>query len=133
MSKPMKGAVTEHLANERTFLAWVRTSLGIIGLGFVMAKFSVWLRQFLGAVAPARAASSRGGASLPAGLALIAFGAVLTLLAYRRYESVRRAIEEERGVPATSLMRLMVAIVILVSAVIIAYLFATSTSVWQSR
>ena len=30
---------TEHLANERTFLAWVRTSIAIVSLGFVVAKF----------------------------------------------------------------------------------------------
>ena len=30
---------TEHLANERTFLAWIRTSIAVITLGFVMAKF----------------------------------------------------------------------------------------------
>jgi len=28
----------DHLANERTFLAWVRTSLGVVGLGVVLAK-----------------------------------------------------------------------------------------------
>ena len=65
---------TEHLANERTFLAWIRTSIAVIGLGFVMAKFSVWLRQFLATLAPTARIPSVG-ASLPAGLVLIAFGA----------------------------------------------------------
>lgn len=36
---------TEYLANERTFLAWIRTSIAIISLGFVVAKFSLWLRE----------------------------------------------------------------------------------------
>ena len=35
---------TEYLANERTFLAWIRTSIAIISLGFVVAKCSLWLR-----------------------------------------------------------------------------------------
>src|SRR5689334_13148677 len=35
----------DHLANERTFLAWVRTALGLIGLGFVLARMGVFLRQ----------------------------------------------------------------------------------------
>ena len=39
---------TEYLANERTFLAWVRTSIAVISLGFVVSKFSVW---FAGVVA----------------------------------------------------------------------------------
>jgi len=32
---------TEFLANERTFLAWVRTSIAVISLGFVVAKFGL--------------------------------------------------------------------------------------------
>ena len=36
---------TEYLANERTFLAWIRTSIAVISLGFVIAKFSVWLNE----------------------------------------------------------------------------------------
>jgi putative membrane protein len=36
---------TEYLANERTFLAWIRTSIAVITLGFVIAKFGVWLRE----------------------------------------------------------------------------------------
>jgi len=44
---PMRSAntVRDHLANERTFLAWVRTSLGLIGIGFVLARMGVFLRQ----------------------------------------------------------------------------------------
>jgi len=37
---------TQFMANERTFLAWLRTSIGIIGLGFVVARFSLFLREF---------------------------------------------------------------------------------------
>lgn len=36
---------TEHLANERTFLAWVRTSIAVVSLGFVVAKFGLWLER----------------------------------------------------------------------------------------
>src|SRR5690554_7824105 len=35
----------EHLANERTFLAWVRTALALIGLGFVIVKFALFLKE----------------------------------------------------------------------------------------
>ncbi|MGI0068832.1 MAG: YidH family protein, partial [Nitrosopumilaceae archaeon] len=37
---------TEHLANERTFLAWLRTCIALMGLGFVVARFSLFLREF---------------------------------------------------------------------------------------
>jgi putative membrane protein len=38
---PEDRKATEQLANERTFLAWVRTSMAVIALGFVIAKFGV--------------------------------------------------------------------------------------------
>ena len=43
---------TEYLANERTFLAWSRTSIAIISLGFVVAKFSLWLNQLAAQLQP---------------------------------------------------------------------------------
>ncbi len=45
MSQPNKTA--DHLANERTFLAWIRTSISIIVFGFVVARFGITLREFL--------------------------------------------------------------------------------------
>ena len=38
-SLKQKGAYTDHLANERTFLAWTRTSLGIFAIGCAIARF----------------------------------------------------------------------------------------------
>lgn len=35
----------EHQANERTFLAWLRTSIALIGFGFAIARFGIFLRQ----------------------------------------------------------------------------------------
>ena len=39
------GKTTDHLANERTFLAWMRTSIGIMAFGFVVVKFSLFIKQ----------------------------------------------------------------------------------------
>lgn len=119
--------VSEHLANERTFLAWVRTSIAIIGLGFVMAKFSVWLRQFLGTVAP-RARMPPAGASLPAGIALIALGAVTTLLAYWRYLRVERAIDTGAYTGQRGLLVLVTLSLVVVSVAVIVYLVSTASS-----
>jgi putative membrane protein len=35
----------EHQANERTFLAWLRTSIALIGFGFAIARFGLFLRE----------------------------------------------------------------------------------------
>ncbi|HSU69089.1 MAG TPA: DUF202 domain-containing protein, partial [Tepidisphaeraceae bacterium] len=61
---------SDHLANERTFLAWTRTSIAVLGLGFVVAKFSVWLRQLSGRFDDPRPVH-HSGLSLPLGIALM--------------------------------------------------------------
>ncbi len=40
-----QGNTSDHLANERTFLAWIRTSIGIMAFGFVVVKFSLFVKQ----------------------------------------------------------------------------------------
>jgi len=40
-----QGSASDHLANERTFLAWIRTSIGIMAFGFVVVKFSLFVKQ----------------------------------------------------------------------------------------
>jgi putative membrane protein len=34
---------SDHAANERTFLAWLRTGIAIIAFGFVVEKFNIFL------------------------------------------------------------------------------------------
>jgi putative membrane protein len=82
----------ELLANERTFLAWVRTSIAVMTLGFVVARFGLWLRE-LAAKINSQAQQASTGISLPLGATMIAFGACLTIFAAWRYHVVNRAIE----------------------------------------
>ena len=83
---------TEYLANERTFLAWVRTSIAVMSLGFVVAKFGVWLRELV-MHATSQPPSANTETSLYAGIAMMAAGGILAILAARRYHVVNRAIE----------------------------------------
>src|ERR1700693_568532 len=43
-----RGRVSDHLASERTYLAWLRTGIATIGLGFVVAKFGLAIRALTG-------------------------------------------------------------------------------------
>src|SRR3989442_11195388 len=82
---PEEHRAAEHLANERTFLAWVRTNVALISLGFVLARLSSSLHE------PGQADTHRLAArALPVGVGMIAFGALLTLLAAWRYDAVNR-------------------------------------------
>jgi len=87
---PPEHRATEFLANERTFLAWIRTSIAVISLGFLVSRFSLWLRELGGGTASnARPVHL----SVPAGEAMMAFGALLSVLAAWRYHVVNRQIE----------------------------------------
>ena len=79
----------DHLANERTLLAWVRTSIAIIGLGFIVARFGLLLRE-LGATNPRPLPT---GVSTVTGVALTVCGVIVLLLSLQRYRTVGEGIE----------------------------------------
>jgi putative membrane protein len=49
-----------HLANERTFLAWIRTSVGLMAFGFVVVKFSLFVKQISLLIGGGDVAQNRG-------------------------------------------------------------------------
>src|SRR5437763_15926089 len=85
---PEANRASEHLDNERTFLAWVRTNIALITLGLVVARLS----PTLGA-AGATNASRVLARTTPVGIVLVLFGALVTMLAAVRYGQVNRQIE----------------------------------------
>src|SRR6201984_3490772 len=105
----------ELLANERTFLAWLRTSIAVMSLGFVVARFGLWLRELALQINP-QMALRHTGLSLPLGEIMIGFGALLTLIAAWRYHVVNRAIE--RGeIKSDPRLVFLVTVVVVVSAI----------------
>lgn len=65
-------AASDYLAAERTFLAWIRTGLALMGFGFVVARFGLFLQQ-VRMVEPGLQSHSYG-LSIWFGTALIAAG-----------------------------------------------------------
>ncbi len=108
---------TDHLANERTFLAWIRTSLAVIGLGFAVAKFGTWLREIAGE--PAQLAeASRSMRSFAVGVLMISTGGAIAIIAALRHWAVARQIEEGKVRSArATVMVVTIFIVILAAAV----------------
>jgi putative membrane protein len=79
----------DYLAGERTFLAWLRTGTGLMGFGFVAARFGLFadeshVLQYTGARAHEL--------SLWFGVALVVIGIVVNLLAARRYMRLVKAL-----------------------------------------
>lgn len=83
----------EHQANERTFLAWLRTSIGLIGFGLAIARFSLFLRQFQATVTQQEVSSPPFFNSETLGLSLVVFGIAVIPLAAWRYNRVFWQIE----------------------------------------
>ena len=123
-----RSKTNEYLANERTFLAWIRTAIASISLGFVIARFSFWLREI--AISSGRDADiPRTGLSLPMGLGMMAFGAVMTLLAAYRYQSIHRAIQQDLSHPRSTIIIITTGAVVLLAVVLILYLIITSRQI----
>ncbi len=83
-----------YMAAERTFLAWIRTALALMALGFVVARFGIFLRSLTASSEPIDGGGST--ASLALGLGLVSGGAVLCLVAARRFAAYVRGIDRGR-------------------------------------
>ena len=70
---------SDHLANERTFLAWIRTSIALMGFGFVVVKFSLFVKQLSLAVTGHVDFPSKGFSGV-IGMCLVAIGALTALI-----------------------------------------------------
>lgn len=92
--KPKIDRQREHQANERTFLAWLRTALALIGFGFAIARFSLFLRQLQTTLTPQQAVSHSLFNSENLGVTLVVFGILTVALAAWRYNRVFRQIEQ---------------------------------------
>ncbi|MGA9527609.1 MAG: DUF202 domain-containing protein [Terriglobales bacterium] len=87
----------DHLANERTFLAWVRTGIATIIFGFAIGRFSIALREFLRIEGHASASS---GVSAWLGVISIVGGVLLILAGLARYRKTRVQLETNSFQPA---------------------------------
>jgi putative membrane protein len=119
------GSTSDHLANERTFLAWIRTSIAVIGLGFVVARFSVWLRELAVRVdEPIR--PRHIGLSLPLGIAMMCAGGLLALVAAWRYRKVANAIEQGTSAKDSNTIAVVTLMVLVITAALVIYMLATA-------
>ena len=84
----------DHLANERTFLAWVRTGAAIVVFGFAIGRFSIALRQLTAFEGhPIR----RSGLSVWLGSSSIVLGVLLVVAGLFRYRQTRDRIVRKKN------------------------------------
>src|ERR1700716_3174352 len=78
-----KAALADYLAAERTLLALIRTSLALMGFGFVVARFGLFLEEMR--IAQGTTLPETHGVSRWFGTAIIAAGILVNLFAIRRH------------------------------------------------
>ncbi|HLJ83974.1 MAG TPA: DUF202 domain-containing protein [Candidatus Eremiobacteraceae bacterium] len=86
--------VTDHLANERTFLAYVRTSLSLMAFGFVIAKFALLAHLAPGALGTVPPAAALSGHKL--GIIFAALGCALGAAGSWRFIVVDRELKRDQ-------------------------------------
>lgn len=91
----------DHSANERTFLAWVRTSIAVIAFGFLVERFDLFLAFATPEAVKNRISVSRGEFGHVAGLGLIMLGILMILVAAFRFARSAREIDDKRVFPGT--------------------------------
>ena len=119
---------TDHAANERTFLAWVRTALAVIAFGFLVERFDLFL-SYIARVTPrgphaANVAPPHYAFGNIAGMTLIVLGVLMIAVAGYRFVVTARDIEKKEVVADTGdrIDLVFAALLILLSGGILFYL-----------
>ena len=115
---------TDHAANERTFLAWVRTGITVMALGFVIERLDLFLAS-LRLAAQNKPGPIPGEAEIHGlSVALVAFGIVLIVSSSYRFVDVNKAIDDpaERPFRATLMPLGMALVLLLVGILLLLYL-----------
>jgi putative membrane protein len=114
-----------HMANERTFLAWIRTSIGIMAFGFVVEKFALFMKQMSIVLEKSNienALPPSHGYSAIVGIFLVGLGTLMVLLAFVRYKKVESQIDEDTFKSSTLLDILLTISVLAVGIFLVIYL-----------
>jgi uncharacterized membrane protein YidH (DUF202 family) len=124
------GNLQLHMANERTFLAWIRTSIAIMAFGFVVEKFTLFIHRiayFLGKQdIPAVPPPSSWGFSSVFGIILVAMGALMGILSFVRYKKVEREIDNDTYQPSLLLDILVTMGMLAVGIFLVLYMIHSS-------
>ncbi len=116
-----KAGPTDHLANERTFLAWIRTSIALIGFGFVIVKFALFVQQ-ISLIMGGKAIPVSKGHSGTVGVIMVIFGAIIAFLSYLRYRNIEKQLNNSQYFPSPMLSALVTVSIIIASILLVIYL-----------
>ncbi len=111
----------DHLANERTFLAWIRTGVAGVVFGFAIGRFAIAIRQWLDVQGHGHAVP-RTEISVWFGTAAIVAGVLVCLVGLVRYRRTREEIDSGNFRPAGFIIDLVAIVTALFGLALAAYL-----------
>jgi len=116
----------QYLANQRTFLSWVRTSIALIGLGFAIERFSLFLQQFRLIANPnttgnAASATAHDYSAL-VGIGMIIVGTGLIIYALKNYLESNKTIASGKYMPKNAIIYTASATIIGLGIIMIIFL-----------
>jgi putative membrane protein len=119
----------QYLANQRTFLAWLRTCVALIGLGFVVARFGLFLFPIFTGGDPSINATNLVASietsthySSIIGTSMVILGIVFTIFALRNYIYTYKSIEQGTYSPKHFDIYLLSIALVILGVFIVAYL-----------
>ncbi|PJJ83109.1 YidH family protein [Mucilaginibacter auburnensis] len=118
-TKNISAGPADFMANERTFLAWIRTSIALMGFGFVIVKFALFVKQ-MAMIMGGKGVPPGKGYSAEIGTFMVVLGALMTVLSYIRYRHVDRQLGNNVYFPSKWLS-LLVAGVLVVGAILLVF------------
>jgi putative membrane protein len=115
---------SDHAANERTYLAWVRTAIAIMAFGFLVEKFDLFLRAMRLSVAAHIRQPFSGRLGEAAGIAVMALGLAIVVLATVRFVRTASAIDDaaQKPGPGDRLDLALAGSILLLGCALLAYL-----------
>ena len=122
---------TDHAANERTFLSWVRTGIAVIAFGFLVERFDLFLAFMVPNSVASKLAVHRSAFGRDAGLILIVAGVAAIVLSTVRFVKTAKEIDDPNVVPGTG-SRLDIALAVLLALLGAALVYYLSHAFQQS-
>lgn len=116
------GNPSDHLANERTFLAWIRTSVAIMGFGFVVVKFSLFIKQISLVVTDKPLVLPGKGYSSQIGTLLVGLGVFITLFSYMRYRMTEKQLTNRAYKPSLLPSLFITVALVIIGILLVLYL-----------
>ena len=120
--KYQPGEIRDRLANERTLLAWLRTSIALSGLGLALAKAALSLRIWAHDEGPAGVAAPDYHFTWQMGVLLVVLGGLAAVIGAVRTNVYARAIDPENKPPRSAPIMSSAVVAALLSAVLAAHL-----------